>query len=1148
MAIKFNLPDKNTDKKRMVASSNAYHSSNQKQQMRYAASQTTNVPITKNAQFAGSAANVTMTQPMFFSPLHTPQNWQIASKRREIYQWSFINPCYITCYDGSVKLISEFYDQAIPTSSYISDIEEKEIKIQDGYGNIANADKASKRWMHKKANSIKVTGSIEPLLVTNDHKCMVIKREDIKCRKSKWNNKLCISEHRSPTCERFKCESYKQKDYSISTIDAREIKKGDFVLIPFNNDVINSMIKTEDEARYAGHLASDGWVCNGNNKSGYKCAGICMTPNERKYIEPVIKSVYEDRGSKLCYMEHNKSDTVLLSRNSSKRVYHFASRLVVGKGCNKQFTDQVTLLSPELQLHVLGAYIQSDGTYNKANKCVEITTYSYNLANQLLMMFYRCGILARGNKQPISRSQGTFETDSVYRYIINISSSECHKIKDYVPGKLNDAVFKDSRDNKRFFWKNFVVSSVVSNNVFDHYGYVYDIRVPLSYTVTANGITVHQSRFYYENEPKVAAGVDFYAQFPMNGFRLESKDKKVLKYFEKLVRDLRLNHWLKMISHEYYLLGDVFPFLEIGCTSCGGSGINEEGEPCNHPGGTIKRIVVLNPDWIEVQQNVVASEPIIALVPDEELRMIVSRRQPRQIYDRLPKKLVEMVSTGQPIPLSNRAVSHLKHNASPYGTYGTSMLRRLFTMLAYKTKLITANWIVAERLIIPVRVVKVGDKDRPANADDIADVSNQLSAVANDPNLTIVTHHAFDYEWYGASGKIHNITNDLDQIGKELLDGLMLNQALLNGEAGAYSSAQVGVETLIRRLENWRNTLAEWVENHIFLPIAMMQGFIDEDETRILGEKSYLYPKIKWNDLNLRDQTNHYQIMMQLHDKQLISSKTLLQEFDLDYDQEIQRIREEAVLAGPQGQLGGAGGMGGLGGMPMGGGGMPPMGGAEGGLGGMPGGEMGGMPGAAPAGGMPGAASNIPSGFKVGRKGKGGKSAQDQLKAPPPKFIKLTQLEQKMYKTLQDLKIPYQLFGQYQIQVPGNERPFMIDFAYPSIGVGVETDGEIWHENVESKARDMERDNKLASVGWRILRFKQSAIEEQMDEIRKVIYQNVVDASREKAKRMKKAGTDEEMVKTASSLTSFEGFSEESLKYQTEILDNDLGVVYTIGT
>jgi hypothetical protein len=47
-----------------------------------------NVPITKAAQYMGGNASTIFTQPMFFSPLHTPQSWQIASKRKEVYQWS----------------------------------------------------------------------------------------------------------------------------------------------------------------------------------------------------------------------------------------------------------------------------------------------------------------------------------------------------------------------------------------------------------------------------------------------------------------------------------------------------------------------------------------------------------------------------------------------------------------------------------------------------------------------------------------------------------------------------------------------------------------------------------------------------------------------------------------------------------------------------------------------------------------------------------------------------------------------------------------------------------------------------------------------------------------------------------------------------
>ena len=47
---------------------------------------------TSNTGNAGTGmvktARVVYGQPQFFSPVHTPINWQIPSKRKEIYQWS----------------------------------------------------------------------------------------------------------------------------------------------------------------------------------------------------------------------------------------------------------------------------------------------------------------------------------------------------------------------------------------------------------------------------------------------------------------------------------------------------------------------------------------------------------------------------------------------------------------------------------------------------------------------------------------------------------------------------------------------------------------------------------------------------------------------------------------------------------------------------------------------------------------------------------------------------------------------------------------------------------------------------------------------------------------------------------------------------
>jgi very-short-patch-repair endonuclease len=648
------------------------------------------------------------------------------------------------------------------------------------------------------------------------------------------------------------------------------------------------------------------------------------------------------------------------------------------------------------------------------------------------------------------------------------------------------------------------------------------MHTPQNWQIASKRKEIYQwARFYYENEPKVAAGVDFYAQFPMNGFELQCKSKHVQRYYDDLVKSLRLNYWLAIISHEYFLIGDVFPFLSVDCKKCGGRGVLRNGEPCNHPDGRFRSLTILNPDFIEVEDSLFPERPNIVMIPDDTMKKIVQTQQPKEQFDRLPKDMIALIMSGQPIPLSKRCVSHIKHSEVPYAKYGTSMLRRLFTILAYKTKLMTANWIVAERLVLPVRICKIGSDDRPADAADIEDFRNQLSAVANDPNLTIVTHHNVDYEWYGAEGKIHNIQAEMEEIGKEILDGLMLNQALLNGEMQGYTSAQVGIETLIKRLDNWRFKLGEWVEEHIFKPTAMMQGFVDEDETKKLGKTVYLYPTIKWNDMQLRDKTNKLQLFMQLHDKQIISTEKLCEEFDIDYDQEVERIRQEQMAVGAGGAAMGGQGAGGAGGDAAGGagGGMSgavgaPGGGAGdagGGAGGAPpmgGGGAGGAPGGAPAGGggMGAAAQG-----GTGRVHKRGKAPKEEEAAPPPAptFIRLTKIEQKLLKTLQDLQIPFQLYGQYQQPIEGSSHPYQMDFAFPQVMVDIEADGKIWHEKEGAKERDAERDKKLAQLGWRVIRFNEDAINENIDEVKKVIYDNVKEAADERFSQRKKSSNDE---------------------------------------
>ena len=817
----------------------------------------------------------------------------------------------------------------------------------------------------------------------------------------------------------------------------------------------------------------------------------------------------------------------------------------------------------------------------------------------------------------------------------------------------------------------FKKASAGGNVIYGQPQFFSPVHTPINWQIPSKRREIYTwSRFFYENEPKVASAIDFFSKFPINRFTNECKNRYVKRYFDKLVDKLKLDKWLRIMSHETHLLGDCFPFLEILCERCHDSGFLPNGEMCAHEGGEFKRLVILNPEFIEVQTTPLSPDPIIALIPDDELRNMVMKRLPG--HDRLSPRVKGLIAAGMPIPLDNRSVSHIKFGESGYSKFGIGMIRRLFPILAYKTKLMTAQWIVAERLILPIKIVKLGSDERPAGPQDIANVQSQLAQASNDPNVTLVVHHTFDLDFFGAchdletevltdngwkyfddveesdrigtlnlhtncleyqlpierheyqfdgnlitfsskfidvcvtpnhmmlayhknnwkkmradkivegmrfftdemaqlrkqdigireyhdrvwcftvpnglivtrrngkvgvhgnSGKVLTLSNEFELIAQEILDGLMINKALLNGEGPTYSSAAIGIEVMIHKLEQWRSELAQWIEQKIYLPVARMRGFVEKNEW---GEDEYIYPKVKWDIMHLRDQQNYRQFMIQLYEKGVISTKRLLDVFDIDYDQEVELVRFERAKAAASGAMaggaqpggmgggfgGGGGGGGGMPGMDMGSapGGMPNMdmgggGGTPGGMPGMPGAGGGGAPGGIP-GGAPGAMASetIPNIGEFGGKiltrrtrEKVMKQREKMFKQMTPKgkgedgFIRdemgrvtMTNPEREILRELVGCKnrgeLKHQVVPQFPVKY-GDKQPYTIDFGIPSLMIGVEVDGELFHGTDEQIASDKRRDSNLAQLGWTILRFTEDEIDIKLRQCVETILNTVV--------------------------------------------------------
>jgi very-short-patch-repair endonuclease len=447
-------------------------------------------------------------------------------------------------------------------------------------------------------------------------------------------------------------------------------------------------------------------------------------------------------------------------------------------------------------------------------------------------------------------------------------------------------------------------------------------------------------------------------------------------------------------------------------------------------------------------------------------------------------------------------------------------------------------------------------------------------------------------EWYGATGKIHPLTGEFEVIEQEILDGVMLNKALLNGEGPTYGNAQVGLLAMAQRLETFRREVAHWVEQCVFKPVAKWNGFVTEGER---GQEELVYPKIKFDDLQLRDDTGKLQMLVTANQNGVISNVSLIEAFGLDSDQEIERLRfeqgsnfmSEQSFGAPSfsmnfssGPVSGEG----FGATP------PPAG---------PGGPApvevpppapGGAP-AAPAPATPAApaptaatrdkmyktASSIMNGIyyeiiddKFGFRtaatrfksaahegfvkslrpvtGRGyigtisdtyeglygnlrspvfgGESsyplnyeALEDLKnhkysenenirfvvskkIEKPQAKLFTSLEKKLYAMLTSLNMPYALYAQYSA---GPTMDYQLDAAIPSLKIGLEADGEIWHNNQEKISKDKRRDSELASHGWIIVRFTDKELNDHPQDCINVLIQAI-------KRRTGSTNTDEDVI------------------------------------
>lgn len=387
-------------------------------------------------------------------------------------------------------------------------------------------------------------------------------------------------------------------------------------------------------------------------------------------------------------------------------------------------------------------------------------------------------------------------------------------------------------------------------------------------------------RSFYALNPIVQNAINLHSTYPISKLNIKCPNKKVERFFNDQIEEIDLMNICSQAAQEYWLLGEAIIYGEL-----------------DERNAKWSRLHIQNPDYIVVKKSVIASEPIIMLKPDENLRRICTSNLPGDIEQRkqLNETIINYVRRGQNIPLDNLYVSHLARRISPYEVRGTGLPVSIFRSLMLFDMIKECKFAQAQDMINPMRIVKIGGgtADYRATPVDLDAWREVWAAATADKNFKIFTHDAVTVETIGAGQGIYDTTNDFAQLLKEMYAGLMIPQIVIEGGGDiSYANGGISLDVLRQRYMQFRNMMSAWLRRKIFQPISKLNEFYDYVD----GEKTLIVPEIDWNHMSLFDLESYVSTLRELTGEQKrVSVHTLYRSLGLEWEDERRKIRKEDI-------------------------------------------------------------------------------------------------------------------------------------------------------------------------------------------------------------------------------------------------------------
>ena len=286
------------------------------------------------------------------------------------------------------------------------------------------------------------------------------------------------------------------------------------------------------------------------------------------------------------------------------------------------------------------------------------------------------------------------------------------------------------------------------------------------------------------------------------------------------------------------------------------------------------RIQVLPPEQIEISnEGLISDEPTIYFKPPENMKQVYM-----QDADVSPEVRDKLAQEGRIFlnknPFEGSYVIHMARKKSNYELHGRSILQRCLRTVIYREKLRQVQTTIASRNMTPKRLIVAPE----IPASEVMALRAHIDEAVADPDYTVVVNYECQWNEIGSEGRLLALDGEWQHTNSDIAIGLGFSPEILIGE-GLYSGNRIQLEILNTSYLQFRDVISNIVEEEIFKPIAMKKGFFEIDK---YGRPRWIYPKVSFSRMALRDSGDLYDMMLNLYTKGSLPVNIILEFLNID--------------------------------------------------------------------------------------------------------------------------------------------------------------------------------------------------------------------------------------------------------------------------